>query len=186
MQHFKATFQELKSTLDRLDQEAVRNKKLDFEIFPTDALDRKLQELTKHEKRKLMLTQIGYLRINLFQEYYERIQAAQERKDLNKAIQLMQRYIQTIALPFIQERLHPSFLTRISNLFSVGTLPDATQTLREWQTRYRKWDEQRETESVADQIAPEEFERMKKTFITLYTLSFSPSNFPPVAVEPSH
>jgi hypothetical protein len=181
-----ATFTELKSKLDTLNQTAVRDRKLDFKILTQNELNQKLLNGTQHENKQLVLTQTGYLRINLFQEYYERIQAAQANQDLNKAVQLMNQYISTIALPFIQERIHPSILTRIANIFSTSTLPDAQQTLKEWQTYYETWNKQKKVKTNNNHKATQEFDRIKTLFITLYTLSFSPSNFPPVAVEPSH
>jgi hypothetical protein len=132
------------------------------------------------------LTQIGYLRINLFQECYEQIQAAQESQDFEKAVQLMNEYIQTIAMPFIKQRLHPSLLTRISNLFQTSTLPDTAQTLNEWQTRLETWNTQQKIQKTTNQKKTEEFDQLKKTFITLYTLSFSLRNFPPLATESLH
>jgi UTP:GlnB (protein PII) uridylyltransferase len=180
-----ATFIELKSKLDTLNQTAVRNRKLDFKILTQNELNQKLLKGTKYENKQLVLTQIGYLRINLFQEYYERIQAAQANQDLDKAVQLMNQYTQ-IAIPFIQERIHPSILTRIANIFSTSTLPNAAQTLREWQTHHETWKKQKKIKTENNRKATEEFDHIKNLFITLYTLSFSPRNFPPVAVEPSH
>ena len=180
-----ATFTELKSKLETLNQNAVRNRKLDFKILTQNELNQKLLKGTEYENRQLVLTQIGYLRINLFQEYYERIQAAQANQDLDKAVQLMNQYIQTIAMPFIQERLHPSILTRIANIFSTSTLPNAAQTLKEWQTHHEAWNRQKKA-NIDNNRKAIEFNHMLNLFITLYTLSFSPSNFPPVAVEPSH
>jgi hypothetical protein len=185
LDHLKTTILELKSKMDLLDQNAVRNRKLDFEVFSQEELDQKLQICTQYGKKRLLLTQIGYLRINLFQEYYERIQALEENQDFEKAVNLMNEYIQTIALPYIQERLHPSILYRIANLFSM-TLPDADQTLKEWETCYEAWRKRQITEIIYDEKMMREFEKIKKIFITLYTLSFSPSNFPPVAVESAH
>ena len=77
-----ATLTELKSKLETLNQNAVRNRKLDFKILTQNELNQKLLKGTEYENRQLVLTQIGYLRINLFQEYYERIQAAQANQDL--------------------------------------------------------------------------------------------------------
>jgi hypothetical protein len=134
----KATFPELKSKLEKLNQDAIRNRKFDFDVISPDEIDQKLLEGTQHAKRQLLLTQIGYLRINLFQEYYERRQAAQENKDLDKAIQLMNQYLQTKAMPFIQQRLHPSILTRIRNRFSTSSLPDTSEDLEEWHTHTTK------------------------------------------------
>ena len=96
--------------MDTLDKNAVRDKKLDFEVLSQDELDRKLSKGTKYEKKYLLLTQIGYLRINLFQEHYERIQEAQESQDFDKAIHLMNQYIQTIALRSRSRRINPVFL----------------------------------------------------------------------------
>jgi hypothetical protein len=172
--------------MDTLDKNALRNKKLDFEVLSQDELNRKLLKGTKYEKRYLLLTQIGYLRINLFQEHYERIQEAQESQDFDKAVHLMNQYIQTIALPYIQERLHPSLLTRLSNRFSTSTLPDAAQTLEEWQTLYETWNRKEKTEPTANQKTKKAFDHIKNRFITLYTLSFSTKNFPPVVTEPTH
>jgi outer membrane translocation and assembly module TamA len=154
-------------------------------VLSEDEISQKLSTGTQYEKRQLMLTQIGYLRINLFQEHYERIQASIESQEPDKAVLLMNQYIQAIALPFIQQRLNPSITTRIANLFSTSTLPDAAETLKEWQTSYDEWNKQPENKTIGSGQT-EKVEQMKKTFITLYTLSFSPSNFPPVAVEPSH
>jgi hypothetical protein len=177
---------QLKERMDTLDKNAVRDNKLDFEVLSQDELDRKLSKGTKYEKKYLLLTQIGYLRINLFQEHYERIQEAQESQDFDKAVHLMNQYIQTIALPYIQERLHPSLLTRLSNLFSTSTLPDAAQTLQEWQTLYKTWKRKEKPEPNAKAKTKEDFDHMKNRFITLYTLSFSTRNFPPVVTEPAH
>jgi hypothetical protein len=179
-------FAELRSKLDTLNQEAIRNREFDFEILTQDELKQKLLKGTRYKNRQFVLTQIGYLRINLFQEYYERIQAAQANQDLDKGVQLMNQYISTIAMPFIQERLHPSILTRIANVFSTSTLRDAAQTLKQWHTHHEAWNRQRKAKTDNNRKAIEEFDQIKTLFITLYTLSFSPSNFPPVAVEPSH
>ena len=171
--------------MDALDKNAVRNKKLDFEVLSREELDRKLSTGTKYDKRYLLLTQIGYLRINLFQEYYERIQIAEERKDFDKAVDLMKEYLQKIAMPFIQQRLNPSIFSRITNLFSTSTLPDTTQTLKEWETAYESWDKHVETGKVEEK-KNEAFQRIKHIFFTLYTLSFSIDNFPSVAIESAH
>jgi hypothetical protein len=180
-----AIFADLKSKMDKLNQSAVRDQKLDFEVLTKNELNQKLLSGTRYEKRRMLLTQIGYLRINLFQEYYEQIQVAQANQDLDKSVQLMNQYILTIAMPFIKERIHPSILTRIANAFSASTLPDAAQTLKEWQTLQEAWKGQKKVKTDNNQKATE-FDHIKNLFITLYTLSFSPSNFPPVAVEPSH
>ena len=149
-------------------------------------LSQKLKNITNARKKKLLLTEIGYLRINLFQEYYERIQIAQKTKDPDKAIQLMKTYIETIAMPFIQERLNPSVLSRITRPFSKDKTPNAAKVLQEWKTSYEKWTNPREMTLSNQKNRIEQFDQIKRTFITLYTISFSFGNFPPVATEPFH
>jgi hypothetical protein len=164
-----------------LNRDALRDRKIDFTVMPQDELERKLQTIKKaHIKRKLLLTEVGYLRINLFQEYYERIQSAQKNGDPKKAVQLMEVYLETVAMPFIQERLHPSILNKISRLFSTDKVPNATKTLEEWKNRFAAWTKQKTP--LADETSQlKQYEELKRTFITLYTISFSFNNFPPVA-----
>jgi len=149
-------------------------------------LSQKLKNMSNARKKKLLLTEIGYLRINLFQEYYERIQIAQKSKDPDKAIQLMKTYIETIAMPFIQERLTPSILSKLTKPFSKDKTQNAAEVLQEWKTSYEKWTNPRETTLSNQKNRIEQFDQIKRTFITLYTISFSFGNFPPVATEPFH
>jgi len=97
----------------------------------------------------------------------------------------MSEYLGTIAMPYIEQRLKPHVFAKISRLFQSSTLPDTAQTLREWQTLYEAWNKNQKTQTP-NNLTTEAFNQLKRTFITLYTLSFSPENFPPVAVEPTH
>ena len=56
------------------------------------------------EKKRLLLTQMGYLRINIFQEYYERVKLSQEKNQLNEAVELMNRHAE-IASIFISTKI---------------------------------------------------------------------------------
>ena len=185
--NLKQIFQKLSSVLGELDREAIRDLKFDVRMLPARELNLRLQESSnEHEKRELLLTEIGYLRINIFQEYWERIQILQKNQDLSRAVKLMDDYIKTIAFPFIQERLNPSLIDKITRCFSADDLPDAGRVLEEWNTEYAAWFSESGFNQMLEQKALEKFNEIKKTFFTLYTISFSFENFPPVATEPSH
>jgi hypothetical protein len=148
--------------------------------MPKEELKQILKSKTKtQKKRKLLLTQIGYLRINLFSEYYERLQRAEKNKEFDKAVKLMNKYIETIALPFIPTKEQSALTKRLEAWFADDETPDPAKYLREWKTRYEKW--LKHTEVMPNQKTEKEFTQLKTTFFTLYTLSFSAHNFPPVA-----
>ena len=174
------TFQELKSRLDEIDLEAIRNRKQDFPVMPVDELEQILRSKAKTQyKRRLLLTQIGYVRINLFSEYYERLQHAERNKEFEEAVKLMNNYVETIAAPFIPAKRQSKFRKRLNAWFSDDENPDPAKYLREWRTHYEAWT--KHTEAMSDQQRGEEFAQLKTTFFTVYTLSFSANNFPPVA-----
>lgn len=188
LKHLEETFRELSSELEVLNTNAVRNRKFDFPVIAPQELTPKLQSIKKtSSKIHLLLNQIGYLRINIFQEYYERIQAAIEKKDYNQALQLMNIYIETIAMPFLQHRLHPSTIDKLIQWFSSEKTLDTANNLQEWKKGYESWLKQESCDQVhCDQKELNEFNQLKKLFFTLYTLSFSFENFPSVATEPTH
>jgi vacuolar-type H+-ATPase subunit E/Vma4 len=112
------TFQELKSRLDEIDLEAIRNRKQDFPVMPVDELEQILRSKAKTQyKRRLLLTQIGYVRINLFSEYYERLQHAERNKEFEETVKLMNNYVETIAAPFIPAKRQSKFRKRLNAWF---------------------------------------------------------------------
>lgn len=173
--------------LQEFNKSALRDIKFDLDTMTTEQLNLELQKSSRdREKRELLLTEIGHLRINLFQEYYERIQLFQQNKELNKAVKFMNEYIEKIALPFVQERLNQSLINRITHWLSADSTPDAGKVLQEWNTKYETWFREQQSNQKDEQKRTEQFNDLKKIFFTLYTISFSFENFPPVATEPSH
>lgn len=180
-------FRTLTSKLDGLNKDAVRDRKLDFNVVSEDELHQKLQSEKKaYGKRRLLLTQVGYLRINIFHEYYERIQKAQETGQISKALELMNDYIETVALPFLQPRLHQSLLEHLKRVFSSDRNPDAAKLLQDWNVHFKDWVSTDGDTKSEDSGRLKDYAEMKTEFITLYTLSFSFDNFPPVATELWH
>ena len=127
-----------------------------------------------------MLTQIGYLRINLFSEYYERIQSAQKDKELDKAVRLMDECIEIIAVPFISTKKQSAWVKRAKGLFSIGRFPEPIEHIKKWKTGYEAWFKHNEKspQRTDDEKRIEEFKQLKMAFITVYTFSFSVDNFP--------
>jgi hypothetical protein len=80
-----------------------------------DQLERNLKGTSGvKEKMNLLFSQVGYLRINIFYEVYARLQLAEENRDFDKALQLMNEYIETVVTPFILRRMQRSWLPAIS------------------------------------------------------------------------
>ena len=157
-------------------KDCAREKRWDFEVMAADQLEQILKG-TSHAKEKmnLLFSQVGYLRINLFYEVYARLQLAEKNRDFDKALQLMNEYIDTVAMPFILPRMQQSWLSRLS-----GKLPEATLSFQSWRSGYKSWFHPETQRLLGEKERSEGFNQLKQTFMTLYTLSFSCQNFPPV------
>ena len=180
-------YNELSIKLEEINKGAIRDRKLDFSLMPKEDLLRKLKKSPKEgEKKLILLTEVGYLRINLFHEYYERIQVAQKNRDFGEAVELMKDYVETIAMPFLQQKLHPSVLDRVGRFLYSNGNPDAGKTMQDWLTGYEAWSKKQGSAMSDSSEKLEMYNGLKRSFIVLYTLSFSYENFPPVVTEPSH
>jgi hypothetical protein len=91
-------------------------------------------------------------------------------------------YAETIAIPRIPQDTKPSLRQRLTSSLSSKATPELDQFVQQWKTSYAAWIAQsgktdpqpNETDRV------EQFNKLKETFITVYTYSFSPENFPPL------
>lgn len=164
-----------------MSKDAVREKKYDFPMMPENWLSKVLKsEIKLSEKKQLLLTQLGYLRINIFTEYYERIKLARERNELDKAVELMNDHAK-IARIFISTKKQPTLVKHIKNLLSIKSI-EPMDFLQKWLTTYEKWITQgeRDQQNVDAKKRMEEFEQLRMAFLELYTFSFSVDNFPPL------
>ena len=132
------------------------------------------------KKEQLLLTQIGYLRINLFSEYYERIQSSQKSNELDKAVKLMNECAEIIAIPFVPAKKQSTWVKRAAALFSKGKATEPMEHVENWKAGYEAWFEKDEQSpnKTNDKKRKEEFNQLKMAFITVYTFSFSVDNFP--------
>jgi hypothetical protein len=182
----ETTFQELEIRIGKLDENAARDRKYDLSVMTHGELKKILEsKIGSREKHRILLTQIGFLRINIFNDCYQKIQFAETKKDFDEAVEIMNDYIETVAVRFMKDRLHPSLTDRIIKAFSKSKIPDAAKTIEEWKNSLSTWVENKS--ALLDQEKRiEEFTKMKNLFITLDMLSFSLENFPPLATESTH
>jgi hypothetical protein len=183
LKELEETYQELKSKFEEINQHAIRDKKIDFPIMPQNELSRGLKsKISPKKKKQLLLTQIGYLRINLFGEYYEQIQSAQKNNELDKAVKLMNKYAETIAIPFITTKNQQSFIKRLKKLLFKKRSPEPVELIQNWKNDYGMWFKHKELAHLPtdDKKRREEFDQLKYVFLMLYTYSFSVDNFPPL------
>ena len=131
------------------------------------------------EKKKLLLTQTGYLRINIFTEYLERVNLLREKNQLNEAVELMNKHAE-IARIFIPTKKQSAFTKRLKELLSMRSA-EPIEYLQKWQSAYESWHKQEPSQQPLDEKKRmEEFDQIKMAFLELYTFSFSVDNFPPL------
>jgi hypothetical protein len=131
------------------------------------------------EKRQLLLTQIGYLRINIFTEYFERVNLLREKNQLNEAAELMNKHAE-IARIFIPAQKQSAFTKRLKEILAMRNV-EPLEYLQKWRTAYEKWHTQESSQQPLDEKKRlEEFDKLKMAFLELYTFSFSVDNFPPL------
>jgi hypothetical protein len=127
----------------------------------------------------VILTQIGYLRINIFTEYFERVNQLREKNELNAAVELMNQHAE-IASIFISKKKQPALIKRLKGLVSIKNI-DTIEYLQKWRTVYEKWRKQQSIQRTIDEKKRlKEFDQLKMSFLELYTFSFSVDNFPPL------
>jgi hypothetical protein len=166
--------------LTELNKDAVRDKKCDLPMMNEGWLNQALKsDIKLKEKKRLLLTQMGYLRINIFTEYYERITLLREKKQLNEAAELMNRHAE-IASMFISTKKQPEPIKRLKKLLSIRNI-EPIEYLQKWRTAYEAWFKQKPSQQPIDvRKQMEEFDQLRMAFLELYTFSFSVDNFPPL------
>lgn len=183
MKELRAILQSLRSRLARVDQDAVRDREKDYTLLPSNELNYILKSrIPVQEKKKLLLHQIGLLRINLFREYSERIQMLEKNKQLDEAVKLMNDYAVNIAIPFIPLKKQPSLINRFMDLISRERPLEPFEYVQKWKSECQSWLEHNDTfthPSIREREQRERFIELQMIFHMLYTVSFSDDNFPP-------
>jgi len=163
-----------------LNKDAVRDIKYDSPMMNENWLHQVLKsDIALKEKKHLLLTQIGYLRITIFTEYFERVNLLREQNQLNKAAELMNKHAE-IASIFIPTKKQPALIKRLKAMFSMRST-EPIEYLQKWRTAYGAWQKQESSpEPVDEKKRKEELDQLKMAFLELYTFSFSADNFPPL------
>ena len=183
IEELEEIFLDLDSKLEETNRQGANDKKYDYMMIAKNEVHQILESQEKRRKKKfLLLTQIGYLRINLFGKYYEQIQLAQNNNELEKAVSLMHTFAETLAIPFISTESKPSWSKKFKSLFSGKEPVDPIKQIGNWESSYDEWAKWKQSaSSQTDRDARiSQFEELKKEFITLYTISFSVDDFPPL------
>ena len=180
MKELQGIFQVLSLKLKELNKDAVRDMKYDLNVMDENWPDRISQsDIKLKEKKRLLLTQIGYLRINIFTEYFERIKLLREKKQLNEAVELMNNHAE-IAKMFIPTKKQSALEKRLKEILLIKNI-EPIQYLQKWQNAYEAWLRQEANQQqVEEEKLLEEFDKLKMSFLELYTFSFSVDNFPPL------
>jgi len=173
-------FQVLKSKLKDLNEAAVRDRKYDSPMINENWLNQAIKsDISLKEKKQLLLTQIGYLRINIFTEYFERANLLREKNQLDQAVELMNKHAE-IAGIFISTKKQPVLIKRLKELLSIRST-EPIEYLQKWRTAYEAWHNQATSQQLTgEKKRMEEFDQLKMAFLELYTFSFSVDNFPPL------
>lgn len=182
------TLRQLTIILEELNQNGTDEKKYDYPMMPKNELTQTMQgKASTTKKKKILLTQIGFARISLFNRYYQRIQQAEKNNQLNQAVEFMEAYVEPTAIPFINTKKQNTLTERLKRLFSETKLPEPNEEIQKWKTAYDAW--QRQDKMTYAQAANtkqlEDYNTLKRSFITLYTISFSAKDFPPLRNKPS-
>jgi hypothetical protein len=181
LRELQEIFQALKLKLESFRQETKSKKALTYELMPQDERNLVLKsDAPELAKKKLFLSEILKLRVNLYGAYLEQIQVHRESSDMDKAVNLMNDYAETVAIPFMSPAKQLSLTDRLMNLFSQNRTPQPSDCTKKWRTEYKLWFGQLgSTYSKIDKNKRiDEFNQLKTTFDMLYTYSFSRDNNP--------
>ena len=135
--------------------------------------------ISLRDKKRLLLTQIGYLRIDIFTEYFERVNLLREREQLDQAVELMNQHAE-IASIFISRKSQSRLVKRLKELLSIRNL-EPIYYLEQWRTLYATWFKHNNSDQIDEKKRIENFEKLKMAFLEVYTFSFSVENFPPLS-----
>lgn len=182
----------LKSRIAKYDKDAKRDKKFDYKLLPQSQLQQILRSgIPAEEQRKLLLSQIGLIRINLFSEHLERVRLFEKNNQLDDAVNVMNDYVVSIAIPFVPTKKKPSLINRFMDLISLERLLEPHEYVQKWKTGYQTWFERKPSmhPCISEREQQEKFDQLKITFNMVHAVSFSDNNFPPpptvVFVDPT-
>jgi hypothetical protein len=180
IEEITSIYHRLNSELEELNKNANRDVKLDLPKMNEKWLKKTMKgHLNLKEKKKLLLTQIGYLRMNIFTEYYERVKLARQNNELDKGVEFMNEHAK-IAKLFIYPKEQSHLVKRLKKMLAIKNI-DPNEYLTNWKNLYQEWQQKEKISTQTDNRQRlEKFEKLRMAFLELYTFSFSADNFPPL------
>lgn len=181
MKELKEILQSLKLKLENFSQSINYTKKLPYELMHQNEQTLILKsEAPELAKKKLILSEIVKLRINIFSLYSEQIQTYQKSNNTDKAVNLMNDYIETIAIPFMSPIKHPSSITNFKKWLSGDKTPTPFQLVEKWKTDYKHWFQSEKSghPEFYERERMEELIHLQSTYELLYNYSFTRDSNP--------
>lgn len=131
-------------------------------------------------KKKLILSEMVKLRINLYDAYLDQIQLCHKGKDDAKAVKLMNDYVETVAIPFMLPLRQLSLFGRLKKWLSRDKTPTPSELIEKWRTEYKQWFHQKSStyHDFYERERIKEVNHLQSTFNLLYAYSFSKDNNP--------
>jgi hypothetical protein len=131
------------------------------------------------EKKKWVISKMILIRTSIYSEYSDRILLAEKTDDLNKAVDLMNDYISTFAVPFIDNLKPPSKIDHFSAWLSKKSVLSPYEYLEKWKTDYGNWKQINSSDPRLDiYLKSEKYRELVGKYNMLYNLSFSRDNVP--------
>jgi hypothetical protein len=163
----------LQSSLEKLNPE---KKQLLFNQDDSLILNSNAPEI---EKKKWVISKMVLFRTAIFSEFSDRIEISVKEKNLNKAVDYMNDYIFSFALPFIDNLKPPSRLDKLSAQLSKKSVLTPYEYLEKWKTDYSNFKKVKTSDSTMnDYLKSEKYRELVSTYNMLYNLSFSWDNNP--------
>lgn len=134
---------------------------------------------TEIEKKKWVISKMVMLRTSIFSEYSDRIELAEKETDLNKAVDYMNEYIFSYALPFIDNLKPPSRLDKVSARLNNKSVLTPYEYLEKWKADYSNFRQIKTSDPKLDLYSKsEKYRELVTSYNMLHALSFSSDNVP--------
>jgi len=146
-----------------------------YELMPISQLQLILSsDLSIEEIKKIILHEIGILRINIFSAHHYYLDIYEKQDNYEDALTLMDEYVH-IAKPYLIDKGKPSLINQIKDLLSIERELEPFEYIQKWKSEYQSW----MTLSLSNPIMRKnKYNNIKNIYKLIYAISFSSDNFP--------
>lgn len=168
----------LKNKLEELDQDAKRDHRLDYPLYSEGELTQLLSYgIPSQAVKKLLLSQIGLVRINIMSEVMARLSLLEDRGRFDECVELMDSYVTDVALRFLPRKDTPSLINRFLDLAGRDRMLEPFEYVNKWRLLRTKWTVRKPVIRGFDRSR--EYQEVRSAFNMVHAVSFSDDNFPP-------